>query len=157
MMIATEDLMHMLEEMGISTGVDLYKLIEVVWLAEEIVGHPLYGFVSKAGPRPRYNRLYPMDMPRIETLEQARHFILGPHAYAGAPSPWSAPITSYQRPDSLSGQKAPAGDAPAAGRRAPGESQSDPALSGRQKKLLDLFGTGGMRRNYDYKRTRSDA
>lgn len=101
MMIATEDLMHMLEEMGIHTGVDLYKLVEVVWLAEEIVGHPLYGFVSKAGPRPRYDRLYAMDMPRIETLEQAKHFIDGPKAYAGAPSPWKAPITSYQRPESL--------------------------------------------------------
>lgn len=101
MMIATEDLMHMLEEMGIHTGVDLYKLIEVVWLAEEIVGHPLYGFVSKAGPRPRYDRLYAMDMPRIETLDEARHFIKGPSAYAGAPSPWKAPITSYQRPESL--------------------------------------------------------
>jgi hydroxymethylglutaryl-CoA lyase len=100
-MIATEDLMHMLEEMGIETGVDLYKLIEVVWLAEEIVGHPLYGFVSKAGPRPHGNRLYAMDMPRIQTLEQARHFILGPSAYEGAPSPWKKPITSYQRPDSL--------------------------------------------------------
>lgn len=114
MMIATEDLMHMLEEMGISTGVDLYQLIEVVWLAEEIVGHPLYGFVSKAGPRPRYNRLYPMDMPHIETLERARHFILGPKAYEGAPSPWQAPITSYQRPDSLIQQDASAnnGQAP---------------------------------------------
>lgn len=101
MMIATEDLMHMLEEMGIATGVDLYKLIEVVWLAEEIVGHPLYGFVSKAGPRPRYDRLYAMDMPRIETLKEAKHFILGPQAYAGAVSPWRAAITSYQRPDSL--------------------------------------------------------
>ena len=29
--------------------------------------------------------------------------------------------------------------------------------SGRQKKLLDLYGTGGMRRDYDYKRTRSAA
>ena len=113
MMIATEDLMHMIEEMGICTGVDLYKLIEVVWLAEEIVGHPLYGFVSKAGPRPRYNRLYPMDMPRIETLEQAKHFIRGPEAYAGAPSPWGAAITSYQRPESLSGQNAPSGNAQA--------------------------------------------
>jgi hypothetical protein len=27
MMVATEDLMHMLQEMGIYTGVDLYKLI----------------------------------------------------------------------------------------------------------------------------------
>jgi hydroxymethylglutaryl-CoA lyase len=101
MMIATEDLMHMLEEMGIDTGVDLDKLVEAVWLAEEIVGHPLYGFVSKAGPRPRYDRLYPMDMPRIESLEQARHFILGPKAYEGAPSPWKDSITSYQRPESL--------------------------------------------------------
>src|SRR5262249_1403332 len=100
-MIATEDLMHMLEEMGIYTGVDLYKLIEVVWMAEEIVGHPLYGFVSKAGPRPRYNRLYAMDMPHIETLHQPKHFIRGPQAYAGAKSPWKAPIASYQRPDSL--------------------------------------------------------
>jgi len=102
MMIATEDLMHMLEEMGIDTGVDLYKLIEVVWLAEEVVGHPLYGFVSKAGPRPRFDKLYPMDMPRIETLAQARHFILGPQAYRGAASPWRERITSYQRPEASS-------------------------------------------------------
>lgn len=114
MMIATEDLMHMLEEMGISTGVDLYKLIEAVWLAEEVVGHPLYGFVSKAGPRPRYNRLYPMDMPRVETLEQAKHFLLGPKAYEGMPSPWKAPITSYQRPDSLIQQSAPVNNEQAA-------------------------------------------
>ena len=99
MMIATEDLMHMLEEMGIHTGVDLYKLIECVWMAEEIVGHPLYGFTSKAGPRPHYDKLYPMDMPRIETLAQAKHFILGPKAYEGAPSPWVKPITSFQRPE----------------------------------------------------------
>ena len=99
MMIATEDLMHMLQEMGISTGVDLYKLVETVWLAEEVVGHPLFGFVSKAGPRPRFNRLYAMDMPHIETLEQAKHFIRGPQAYAGAHSPWQEPITSFMRPE----------------------------------------------------------
>ena len=103
MMIATEDLMHMLQEMGIHTGVDLYKLIEVVWLAEEVVGHPLYGFVSKAGPRPHFDKLYAMDMPRIETLAQAKHFILGPKAYAGAASPWAKPITSWQRPESMNG------------------------------------------------------
>ena len=106
MMIATEDLMHMLEEMGIHTGVDLYKLIEAVWLAEEVVGHPLYGFVSKAGPRPRFDKLYPMDMPRIETLAQARHFILGPKAYEGAASPWKQQITSYQRPEFQAGESA---------------------------------------------------
>jgi hydroxymethylglutaryl-CoA lyase len=98
MMIATEDLMHMLEDMGIHTGVDLYKLIEVVWLAEEIVGHQLYGFVSKAGPRPRYDKLYPMDMPFVETLDEAKHFLKGPATYAQQSSPWSAPITSWMRP-----------------------------------------------------------
>lgn len=96
-MVATEDFMHMLEEMGISTGVDLYKLIECVWLAEKVVGHQLYGFVSKAGPRPHYDKLYSMDMPHIETLEQAKHFIYGPKAYEGAMSPWVKPITSWQR------------------------------------------------------------
>ena len=29
--------------------------------------------------------------------------------------------------------------------------------SGKQKKLLDLFGAGGIRRDYDYKRERSAA
>jgi hydroxymethylglutaryl-CoA lyase len=118
MMIATEDLMHTLEEMGIDTGVDLYKLIEVVWLAEEVVGHPLYGFVSKAGPRPHFDRLYPMDMPRIETLSQARHFILGAKAYRGAASPWPARITSYQRPESQTGESPAADQPPAASIRA---------------------------------------
>ena len=96
-MAATEDLMHMLEEMGIDTGVDLYKLVECVWLAEKVVGHPLYGFVSKAGPRPHFDKLYAMDMPHIETLEQAKHFVYGPKAYEGAMSPWAKPITSWQR------------------------------------------------------------
>lgn len=95
----TEDLIYMLEEMGIHTGVDLEKLIEAVWLAEEVVGHPLWGHISKSGPRPRYNRLYAMDMPFIETLDQARHFIKGACVYRNAPSPWKAPIVSFQRPD----------------------------------------------------------
>jgi hydroxymethylglutaryl-CoA lyase len=100
MMIATEDLMHMLEDMGIHTGVDLYRLIEVVWMAEEVLGHQLYGFVSKAGPRPKYDRLYAMDMPFIETLDEAKHFLRGPSAYTGQSSPWAAPITSWMRSES---------------------------------------------------------
>jgi hydroxymethylglutaryl-CoA lyase len=101
-LVPTEDLVFMLEEMGICTGVDLQKLIEAVWLAEEIVGHPLWGHVSKAGPRPRAQKLYAMDMPFIETMDQARHFIKGPSAYSGAPSPWKEPITSFQRVGSMS-------------------------------------------------------
>jgi hydroxymethylglutaryl-CoA lyase len=110
MMIATEDLMHMLEDMGIYTGVDLYKLIEVVWLAEEIVGHPLFGCVSKAGPRPRYDRLYSMDMPFIETLDEAKHFLKGPSTYAGGMSPWKAPLTSWMRPEYRPSRESAPGD-----------------------------------------------
>jgi hydroxymethylglutaryl-CoA lyase len=97
----TEDLINMMEEMGIRTGVDLEKLIEAVWMAEEIVGHSLWGHVSKAGPHPRGNKLYAMNMPFVETLEHARHFIKGPVAYQGAPSPWKEAIKSPQRLDSL--------------------------------------------------------
>jgi hydroxymethylglutaryl-CoA lyase len=102
----TEDLIHMMEGMGIDTGVDLEKLIEAVWFAEEIVGHPLWGHVSKGGPRPKGKKLYAMDMPFVETLEHARHFIKGPAAYDGAPSPWKETIKSPQRPDSTNGDAA---------------------------------------------------
>jgi len=94
-MAPTEDIVQMLEEMGIPTGIDLYRLVEVVWMAEEIVGHRLWGHVSKAGPLPRGRRLYPVDMPFVETEEQARHFLLGPGAYGDNPiSPWTEPIRS---------------------------------------------------------------
>ena len=97
-MAPTEDVMHMLEEMGIETGVDLDRLIECVWMCEEIVGHPLYGHVSRAGPMPRrVEELYDVNMPFVETLEQARHFKLGPKAYEGGLSPYKGPITSPYR------------------------------------------------------------
>jgi len=97
-MIATEDLVGLLNELGVSTGIDLDLLIEAAHLAEDVVGHPLWGHVSKAGARPRGDRLFAMDMPFIETEEQAQHFRLGPEAYEGAPSPWAAPIESPSRP-----------------------------------------------------------
>jgi hydroxymethylglutaryl-CoA lyase len=93
----TEDLVYLLEQLGYDTGVDLDRLIEVVVLAEEIVGHPLYGHVSKAGGRPRREQLYPMDLPFIETLDEAQHFRVGPKAYEGAMSPWKEPIRSAAR------------------------------------------------------------
>jgi len=96
-MIPTEDLVHFLEGEGIKTGVDLAALIEAAHLAERVVGHELYGHVSKAGPRPGPGALYPMNMPLVETIEQAQHFRLGPRAYAGAPAPWKAPIRSAAR------------------------------------------------------------
>jgi hydroxymethylglutaryl-CoA lyase len=47
--ICTEDLVFMCDEMGIETGVDLEKLIEVARLAEDIVGHELPGQVMRGG------------------------------------------------------------------------------------------------------------
>jgi hydroxymethylglutaryl-CoA lyase len=47
--VCTEDLVFMLDEMGIETGVDLDRLIEVAQLAEDIVGHPLPGSVKMGG------------------------------------------------------------------------------------------------------------
>ena len=44
------------------------------------------------------DKLYPIDMPFMETEEQARHFLLGPSAYGDNPiSPWTEPIRSAQR------------------------------------------------------------
>ncbi len=47
--VCTEDLVFMLDEMGIETGIDLDRLIEVAQLAEDIVGHPLPGSVKVGG------------------------------------------------------------------------------------------------------------
>lgn len=94
-MMPTEDFMHMLEGMGIETGVDLDKLIECVWLLERILGRQTWGHVSRAGPRPmKKERLFAANAPFVETLEQAKHFMYGPELYEGGIIPWSEPITS---------------------------------------------------------------
>jgi hydroxymethylglutaryl-CoA lyase len=51
--IATEELVHMLEDMGIRTGIDLEKLITVAQLAEGLLGRTLPSGVLRAGPRTR--------------------------------------------------------------------------------------------------------
>ena len=51
--IVTEDLVHMLEDMGIDTGVDLGALIDCAHLAQAIVGRELPGQVMRSGPRTR--------------------------------------------------------------------------------------------------------
>ena len=86
--VPTEDFVDLCHEMGIETGYDLDKLIEAVAVAQEVVGHPLWGHVSKSGPRPRGEALYPVDMPFVETLEEAAHFRVGPQVYDGRLSPW---------------------------------------------------------------------
>jgi hydroxymethylglutaryl-CoA lyase len=48
--IGTEDLVSMLEEMGISTGVHLTALIEASRAVQELLGRPLGAHVLTAGP-----------------------------------------------------------------------------------------------------------
>jgi hydroxymethylglutaryl-CoA lyase len=48
--ISTEDLVSMLEEMGVGTGVDLPKLIEASSAAQEVLGRPLGAHSLVAGP-----------------------------------------------------------------------------------------------------------
>ena len=49
--LATEDLVYMLQGMGVATGVDLDRLIEAGRVAEAVVGRRLPGKVHQAGPR----------------------------------------------------------------------------------------------------------
>lgn len=49
--LATEDLVYMLQGMGIETGIDLDKLWEAGKVAAAVVGHELSGKVHKAGVR----------------------------------------------------------------------------------------------------------
>jgi hydroxymethylglutaryl-CoA lyase len=51
--IATEELVHMVEDMGVATGVDLEAMIEAAAEAERIVGRTLPSQVLRAGPRTR--------------------------------------------------------------------------------------------------------
>jgi hydroxymethylglutaryl-CoA lyase len=51
--ICTEDLVYMLHEMGIETGIDLDKLCAAARHVEEVIGRTLPGQVMKAGPRLR--------------------------------------------------------------------------------------------------------
>jgi hydroxymethylglutaryl-CoA lyase len=49
--VVTEDLVHMLEDMEIDTGVDLDALIDCAHLAQHLVGRDLPGQVMRSGPR----------------------------------------------------------------------------------------------------------
>jgi hydroxymethylglutaryl-CoA lyase len=48
--VSSEDVVSMLEEMGIETGVDLPALIEASRAAQEVLGRPLGAHVLRAGP-----------------------------------------------------------------------------------------------------------
>jgi len=49
--IATEELVYMLDECGVHTGIDLYRLLEAARVTETAVGHPLPSSLYRAGGR----------------------------------------------------------------------------------------------------------
>ncbi|MCW2724468.1 MAG: pyruvate carboxyltransferase [Frankiales bacterium] len=51
--VCTEDLVHMVEDMGVDTGVDLDALLDAAREAERLVGRTLPSQVLRAGPRTR--------------------------------------------------------------------------------------------------------
>lgn len=56
--ICTEDLVNMLHELGIETGIDLTKLCALAQRVEQVIGRQLAGQVMRAGPR---LTLHPLD------------------------------------------------------------------------------------------------
>jgi hydroxymethylglutaryl-CoA lyase len=51
--IATEELVYMVEDMGVATGIDLEAMIDAAAAAERIIGRQLPSQVLRAGPRTR--------------------------------------------------------------------------------------------------------
>jgi hydroxymethylglutaryl-CoA lyase len=51
--VATEELIHMVEDMGVDTGINLDAMIDAAQTAERIVGRTLPSQVLRAGPRTR--------------------------------------------------------------------------------------------------------
>lgn len=51
--LATEDLVHLLDDIGVATGVDVEALLNVGATLERVLGHPVASGLAKAGPRGR--------------------------------------------------------------------------------------------------------
>jgi hydroxymethylglutaryl-CoA lyase len=51
--LATEDLVHLCDDLGVATGVDLERLLEASAVASELVGRPVPSRLAAAGPRGR--------------------------------------------------------------------------------------------------------
>jgi hydroxymethylglutaryl-CoA lyase len=87
-MIATEDLVHLLHNLGIETGINLNALIETSYRLSEILGRQLHSQVSMNGPLPADDSLYSEDVPVVFTFQEAQHFRLGSKVYEGNARPW---------------------------------------------------------------------
>lgn len=65
--IASEDVIHMLSEMGIETGIDLDKMIEVAKKVQKFVGHNTDSYILKAGKSSELIRELPKGQGKNET------------------------------------------------------------------------------------------
>lgn len=92
-MAATEDVVNLLDAMGIEHGVNLAALIEFVALLDETIGYRSPGHVSHAGPMPfAEDQWYDPNLPLVETFAEAQHFRLGPSVVDHQLRPWRSPI-----------------------------------------------------------------
>ena len=62
--IATEDVVSMLHEMGVETGIDLPALVAASREAQEALGRPLGSHVLRAGPVDWHRSLLPVSRIR---------------------------------------------------------------------------------------------
>lgn len=67
--VPTEDLVHLFEEMGIKTGIDLEKLLDCAKLAEKMAGTPLPGHILRAGKASQIAEI-PQHLKRQQVLDQ---------------------------------------------------------------------------------------
>lgn len=51
--LATEDLVHLLDDLGVATGIDLGRLLDASALVADVLGHPVPSRIAAAGPRTR--------------------------------------------------------------------------------------------------------
>ena len=51
--VATEEVVALLDDLGVATGIDVERLIDAAALVEELVGHPVPSRVAHVGPRGR--------------------------------------------------------------------------------------------------------
>ena len=87
-MIPTEDFVHLLDDLGIPTGIDLGKLIDTHHRLVGILGRPLHSQVALNGGFPKAGHFYSSDVPAVYTFKEAQHFRLGKSVYEGNPTPW---------------------------------------------------------------------
>lgn len=92
-MAATEDVVNLLDAMGVDHNVDLDALIEFVVKLDEVLGYRTPGHVSHAGPMPfDESDFYDPNLPLVETYEEVQHFRLGPSVAEHQIRPWKEPI-----------------------------------------------------------------